>query len=157
MTQLNISTDEVDRAIIAVLHAKPRATNKLVASTVGISEATVASRIRRLVASGALAFTVQRDIRRQGYKWYAMYYIYTAGRARSEVASSLAKMEIFKTVVTFQDSPEILAVAYSANSRDTWIGLDEYLAQTDGVSKVVVEVSLRVFKHQYNYAMLIVS
>jgi DNA-binding Lrp family transcriptional regulator len=155
VNQIDISTDGIDRRIIAALHATPRATNKLVATVVGISEATVASRIRRLVASGALAFTVQRDIRRQGYRSYALYYIDTAGHARSAVAASLARLDVFKTVVTFQDSPEILAVTYTADSLDTWAVVTEQLANIEGVFSVAVEISLSVFKHSTNYAMII--
>lgn len=54
--------DELTSRILDVLGETPRASNKHIATVVGASEATVASKIRTLQAEGVMRVVLQRDI-----------------------------------------------------------------------------------------------
>jgi DNA-binding Lrp family transcriptional regulator len=145
--------DELDRAIISAFHADPRATNRAVAGRVGIAEATVASRIRRLVQTKVLKFTLQRDIRAQGYRFQCIVSIFTLGRAAAKVAADVAKLDAIQTVVLLQSDPEVLA-SIAARDRSEVVAIEEELGKIDGVDRVSIEVVLDVRKFVQNYAMV---
>jgi len=148
-----MEVDELDRAIIAAFHDDPRATNRAVAAAVGIAEATVASRIRRLVDARILKFTLQRDIRAQGYRFQCIVSVFTAGRPAADVAADVAKMASAQTVVLLQGDPEVLAFL-NARDRGEVIAIEEEFGAIPGVDHIAMDVVLDVRKFEQKYAMV---
>jgi DNA-binding Lrp family transcriptional regulator len=72
--------DETDRRLCELLGADPRASNRSLAAAVGVTDETVAARLRRLRDQGVLATTVVVDWEAAGYTAQAMVRVAVAGR-----------------------------------------------------------------------------
>src|SRR5688500_1624212 len=62
-----IQPDELDRRIITMLRADGRRSNREIARTLGVPEATVRYRVRRLTEGGVLKITASVDPEHLGY------------------------------------------------------------------------------------------
>jgi DNA-binding Lrp family transcriptional regulator len=148
-----VQIDDLDRAIIAAFHDNPRDTNRSVAAKVGVAEATIASRIRRLVDSRVLKFTLQRDIRAQGFRYQCLVSVYVSGRPASAVAADVGKMAAAQTVVLLQGDPEVLAFM-NVRDRQEIVAIQRELGDVAGIDRASIEIVLDVKKFIHNYAMV---
>lgn len=81
--------DEQDEAIIAVLREDGRIAIRELAQKVGLTEATVRARIRRLETSGSIRIVAKRDLGAMGYPYTALVGIRIRGRTIDEVGQDL--------------------------------------------------------------------
>lgn len=72
--------DDTDRRLCEVLGTDPRMSNRALASAVGVTDETVAVRLRRLREQGVLATTVLVDWEAAGYTTQAMVRVEVVGR-----------------------------------------------------------------------------
>ncbi len=73
--------DDLDRKIIELLREDGRAPNKLIAAKLGVSETTVAIRIRSLRERKVMIVTLQRDFYSQGFDLQCLGDVFVAGAA----------------------------------------------------------------------------
>lgn len=82
----SVRLDEADRGLCALLAIDPRTSNRALGAEVGLSEETVAARLRRLLEVGALALTAVVDLEAAGYRARAGVRVRIAGgRSAAEV------------------------------------------------------------------------
>jgi DNA-binding Lrp family transcriptional regulator len=81
--------DDVDRQLCALLRADPRMSNRALASTVGVTDETIATRLRRLRDEGVLATTAVIDWDAAGYSVHAMARVWVAGSRFRDVVGTL--------------------------------------------------------------------
>jgi DNA-binding Lrp family transcriptional regulator len=101
-----VRIDETDREIIAILAADGRATNRSIASRLGVPETTLSARVRRLGERGVLRVTAVSDWDAAGYCWPVAICVRVEGRGAEAVAADVAGLE------------EVIAVALVAGEHD---------------------------------------
>jgi DNA-binding Lrp family transcriptional regulator len=102
--------DEVDRAILAVLAADARISNKELADRVGVAQSTCLARVRALRADGVIrGFHADIDPRAVGHDLQAMIAVRLQPSARGALNDSIAALS---------RRPEVLEVYFVAGAND---------------------------------------
>jgi DNA-binding Lrp family transcriptional regulator len=87
-----VEIDDLDRRIVERLRVDGRETNRSIASALGIGEATVAARLRRLDSANAVHVVALTDMQRMGPQWFAFLFLRVSGRPVLDVAAELAAL-----------------------------------------------------------------
>ena len=82
--------DDTDRRILELLAADGRASNRFIAERVGLTDATVATRIRRLRDDGVVGVTAVFDWELAGFGWEAFLFVEVDGRLPRDVGTDIA-------------------------------------------------------------------
>lgn len=138
--------DDLNRSIIAALHENPTRTNKDIGETLGVSEPTVANRIRALEEAKILRVMMQRDMRAMGLPLLALVDINVEGRAPEDVAEELAKIENCTSVSIGMSNPDILLNINAADGADLQRIVDEQIAKVEGIQSYELSIALEVVK-----------
>lgn len=146
--------DEINLALIASLQKKPSRTNKDIGEALGISEATVANRIRAMEEANILRVMMQRDVRALGYNVLALIYIDVSGRTPEAVANDMARIEECTSVCIGMGSPDIFANINARDGRALQCIIDEQISVIDGIASYEVSVALEVLKLDPRYGRL---
>jgi Lrp/AsnC family transcriptional regulator for asnA, asnC and gidA len=143
-----VELDDTDHAIIDLLRGDGRMPYRAIARQVGVTEATVRSRVRRLEASNTMRVVAVTDIEAAGYGMLLAIGVQVENRAPEAVARDLAEIpEVFSVnVVVGAHDVEILVVAEDQDALDDLIG--GQLAGTPGVRRLTPALALDVLKNQ---------
>ena len=87
-----VELDDVDNAIIALLREDGRMPYRTIAASVGVTEATVRSRVRRLEESDTMRVVAVTDIGAAGYDMLLAIGVQVESRSPEEVARELAAL-----------------------------------------------------------------
>jgi DNA-binding Lrp family transcriptional regulator len=122
--------DEVDRAILAVLLADARTSNKDLADRVGVAQSTCLARVRALRADGIIrGFHADIDPRALGHDLQAMIAVRLQPSARGALNDSIAALS---------RRPEVLEVYFVAGANDFLVHVAT--ASTDELRRFVGDV-----------------
>ena len=140
-------TDEQDEAIIAVLREDGRMAIRDLAQRVGLNEATVRARIRKLENSGTMRVVAKLDLNAIGYPLTALVGLNIRGRTIDEVGKELAKIPEVISVLSVigRNDLEIQVIARDMAMLD--ILLTETIPTIDGI--VGLESALAMHIHKY--------
>ncbi len=143
-----VELDDTDHAIIELLRSDGRMPYRAIAREVGVTEATVRSRVRRLEESNTMRVVAVTDIEAAGYGMLLAIGVQVENRAPEAVAQDLAMIpEVFSVnVVVGTHDVEILVVAEDQDALDDLIG--RRLAGTPGVRRLTPALALDVLKNQ---------
>ena len=143
-----IELDATDYAIIELLRQDGRMPYRAIARQVGVTEATVRSRVRRLEESNTMRVVAVTDIEAAGYGMLLAIGVQVEHRAPEAVARDLAELpEVFSVnVVVGTHDVEILVVAEDQDALDDLIS--RQLAGTPGVRRLTPALALDVLKNQ---------
>lgn len=140
--------DDLDRKIIELLRDDGRAPNKLLAAKLGVSETTIAIRIRSLHERKVMQVTLQRDFYSQGFDLQCLGDVYVAERPVDAVARDLANLASVTIVTLNFGSPEIF-IAFNARDRnDVARVFDEQLATVKGIDRIETSIALDIRKYE---------
>lgn len=143
-----IELDATDNAIIALLRADGRLPYRAIARELGITEATVRSRVRRLEESDTMRVVAVTDIEAAGYGMLLAVGVQVEGRSPDDVARDLAQVrEVFSVnVVVGAQDVEILVVAEDQAALN--VLLAQQLATVPGVRRLTPALAVDVLKNQ---------
>jgi DNA-binding Lrp family transcriptional regulator len=143
-----IELDEADDAIIALLRADGRMPYRAIAREVGLTEATVRARVRRLEESDTMRVVAVTDIEAAGYDMLLAIGVQVESRSPEDVARDLARIaEVFSVnVVVGTHDVEILVVAQDQAALDELI--NSRLAAVPGVRRLTPALAVDVLKNQ---------
>ena len=143
-----IELDEMDLAIIDLLREDGRMPFRAIARDIGVTEATVRARVRRLEESDTMRVVAVTDIEAAGYGMLLAIGVQVENRAPEAVANDLAAIpEVFSVnVVVGTQDLEILVVAEDQDALDRLIG--DRLSGTPGVRRLTPALALDVLKNQ---------
>jgi Lrp/AsnC family transcriptional regulator for asnA, asnC and gidA len=147
---MTTSVDEIDRKIIGALQKDARATNKAIAKEIGVSDVTVATRIRRLVDNKIFRTTVFYDVYKLGYKFYCVGEIWVEDRDVRSVAADMTKIQALQTVVTMIGGPDI-SVLFFARDHDEVDAVRVQISKVKGIKAIELILSLRLAKFMSSY------
>jgi Lrp/AsnC family leucine-responsive transcriptional regulator len=140
--------DDLDRRIIDRLREDGRAPNKQLATELGVSETTIAIRIRSLRERKVMLVTLQRDFYSQGFDLQCLGDVYVSGREVEAVARDLANLPNVTIVTMNFGSPEIF-IAFNARDRSDVVRIiEEQLAQVTGVDRIETSIALDIRKYE---------
>jgi Lrp/AsnC family transcriptional regulator for asnA, asnC and gidA len=152
MSAATITMDDVDRAIVAHLRKNGRATNQQIANILGLTAATVSSRIRRMEDANALRVVAVSDFSAHGYNVLIEVAIEVDGRPASEVAEELAKLpEVFAAhLVTGRYDIDVLVALHDFDGlADLMLNK---LAKIHGIRSLVPAIAIDVVKYEFDVA-----
>ena len=152
MSAATITLDDIDRAIVAHLRKNGRATNQQIADILGLTAATVSSRIRRMEDANALRVVAVSDFSAHGYNVLLEVAIEVEGRPASEVAEELATLpEVFAAhLVTGRYDIDILVALHDFDGlADLMLNK---LAKIHGIRSLVPAIAIDVVKYEFDVA-----
>ena len=143
-----VELDATDSAIIALLRDDGRAAYRAIARELGITEATVRSRVRRLEDSNTMRVVAVTDIEAAGYGLLLPIGLQVDGRSPDAVARDLATIpEVFSVnVVVGSQDIEVLVVA--EDQRALYALMTSRLAALPGVRRLTPALAVDVLKNQ---------
>lgn len=135
--------DATDRAIIELLAADGRVTNRSIAERLGLPETTLSGRIRRMAERGVLLVTAVSDWEAAGYSWAVAICIKVEGRAPTSVAEELEKLPDIFAVALVHGSYDIVAHAFLTDRDGLHDLAKRQLPSISGVRDVSVNLITR--------------
>jgi len=122
--------------------------NSEIAAQLGVSETTVAGRIRSLRERRVMFVTLQRDFYSRGFDLQCLGDVYVEGREIEAVAGDLAALPNVTIVTLNLGSPEIF-IAFNARDRGDVVTIsNEQLARVRGVGRIETSIALDIRKYE---------
>jgi len=146
--------DDTDRQILELLAADGRASNRWIADRVGLTDATVASRIRRLRDNGVVGVTAVFDWEVAGYAWEAFCFVEVDDRLPREVGNDIAELqEAHAVTLTFGVADLIVHVLTHDRAQLAEL-LTNGLVSIPGIRHVTCDIVLETVQHRWGLATL---
>lgn len=149
-----MTLDNLNQGIIRALQTEPRTTNKELGERLGVSEATVAARIRSLEDQHVLRVMMQRDFRAMGYEVMAFVDINVAGRSPGDVAADLAHIEEAMSVSVTLSNPDVILQLSARDALHLQELIETEVAQVAGIARYDITTLLEVMKLDSRYGAL---
>lgn len=139
--------DEHDEAIIGVLREDGRMPIRDLAQRVGLTEATVRARIRRLEESGSMRIVAKLDLGAMGYPFVALVGLKIRGRTIDEVGQDLLQIPEIISVLSVigRNDLEIQVIARDMAMLNTL--LTETIPAVDGIVGVESALAMNIVKY----------
>lgn len=150
----DLRLDRADRILVDHLRQSGRMSNRALAEASGLSEATVASRLRRLEQERAISVVAITDIVAAGYQHLAFAKVRASGASVLSVGASFAKIpEVISISVTTGQYDLVLAVlARDVDHLSELAG--GVIPAAKGVDEVRWELALDVLRFESRWAAL---
>ncbi|MBM3512189.1 MAG: Lrp/AsnC family transcriptional regulator [Alphaproteobacteria bacterium] len=148
----NFTVDDIDRNIVAQLRINGRATNQQIADNLGLTAATVSTRIRRMEDADKLRVVAVSDFAAHGYNVLMEMAIEVDGRPASEVAAELAEFEeVFAAhLVTGRYDIDMLVVLRDFDELPKL--LFEKFSKVRGIHSMTPAIAVDVIKYKFDIA-----
>ena len=146
--------DETDRLLIAALHDDARQSHQSIASTLGVSEGTVRSRLKRLEADGIVRVTTIQNIDAFSESAFAYLWI-TCDRTRlQDVGRALSSQPLVGFVASILGRADLLAIVYQPDSTALVHFVDSVVKALPGVVDVRTEPILELVKNDARWGLV---
>jgi Lrp/AsnC family transcriptional regulator for asnA, asnC and gidA len=146
-----VDPDQLDRQIISMLQADGRCSNREIARNLGVPEATVRYRVRRLTESGLLRITALVEPERLGYTLTAVVSLQAEAERVPEIARTLAAFpEVMYLVITTGEFDIILTATF-LDQDDLYAFLTDRLAKIQGVVRSNTAIGLNIVKRDFEW------
>jgi DNA-binding Lrp family transcriptional regulator len=146
--------DDLDRSIIARLKQDAHVTNRALAASEGVTEQTIAARIRRLEDADLLRVLGMLDAKAAGYGLFAIVGIQVAGRTPGEVAEEVAALPNVNGINSCLGGFELMAALYARDQRDLFEQLEKNIGGIRGVEELESFLVLERVHHRTDWAKL---
>jgi Lrp/AsnC family transcriptional regulator for asnA, asnC and gidA len=146
--------DDVDARIIAALRSNGRIASRELARQVGVTEATIRTRLRRLEDSNVIRIAATRNLGALGYDCLAAVGVQVKGRSAVDVGADLARLEEVVTVnvaIGLHDI-EIQVVAKDLAHLERL--LTNVISHIPGVETLTPAIALKILKYNSGWAPL---
>ena len=148
-----VKVDELDLALIARLRTEGRASNRSLAEALGVNDATIAARLRRLEDESIVRVVAVTDMAAFGHDLLAFALVRCEGRPILEVGEELTGMEEAIGVVVTTGRVD-LVISLLARDRAHLAALGAAIGAVPGVARVTWELALDVLKYESQWAAL---
>ncbi len=132
--------DDVDRQLCSLLAADPKTSNRSLAVAIGISDETVAARLRCLREEGVLATTIVVDSEAAGYRAQALVRVRVAGRAFRDVVKPLIDDPATLAITDTSGCCDGVVNVLARNMNDLHHYVTNVLGPLDGIRDLAVDV-----------------
>ena len=148
-----VKVDELDLALIARLRTEGRASNRSLAEALGVNDATIAARLRRLEDESIVRVVAVTDMAAFGHDLLAFALVRCEGRPILEVGEELTGMEEAIGVVVTTGRVD-LVISLLARDRAHLAALGAAIGAVPGVARVTWELALDILKYESQWAAL---
>lgn len=145
--------DALDLMLIDCLRRNGRETNRALALQLGVSEVTVAARLRRLEESGRLRVTAVADIHLLGHSHLAFAMIDVSGRSAYDVAEELAQLPETLSVTVCTGRFDVIVTLLGRDRRHIGDLFGTTLPTIPGVANIHGCMALDVAKFDSHWAV----
>ncbi|MGH9303594.1 MAG: Lrp/AsnC family transcriptional regulator [Acidimicrobiales bacterium] len=142
--------DATSKQIVEELQQDGRLSYAALAKTVGLSEAAVRQRVRRLLDDGAMQIVAVTDPMAVGFSRQAMVGIRAEGDLRL-IAERLSRLSELEYVVLCAGSFDVLVEVVCEDDEHLLRLLDESIRSIEGVRETETFVYLRLVKQTYSW------
>ncbi len=142
--------DDVSRQLIEALQQDGRRSYAALAQDVGLSEAAVRQRVKRLLDEGVMQIVAVTDPLTVGFSRQAMVGIKAEGDVR-QVAKRLAELPELDYVVLCAGEYDILVELVCEDDEHLLRLLDESVRKIEGVRETATFIYLRLEKQTYSW------
>lgn len=146
--------DQLDMRIIQQLQEDGRRATKEIAGNLGVTEATITSRINALSEAGVMRVMAQRNVAMMPQRLPCFLSIWVSGRDVDEVASDLAAFGRTASVQILIGSPEIHVTAFVEENQAALAQLQEDVGAVAGVRRLEVNIAFAIRTYRSEYATL---
>ncbi len=143
-----IEFDDTDERIIAMLREDGRLSCRALAGELGVTEATVRTRVKRLETSNAMRVVAVTDFQAAGYELMLAVGIQVDGHSPEEVAGELAAIPEVFSINVVVGSCDIETLVVARNQAALTELIYERLARLPGVLRVLPSLAIDVMKNQ---------
>ena len=137
-----------DRRLIGLLRDDGRASNRALAQKLGVTEATVAARLRRLDEAGVLRVAAVTDYRAFGFELFVMVGVTVEGRPVREIADALSAIEECVSVAIVFGPFDLLVHVLARDTTHLAELISDRIAEIPGVRKLDSQLALDVVKYR---------
>ena len=138
--------DQLDRELIAELHADGRCSYVELAEKLHISEATARNRVRRLLQRGTIRATVVPDVHRLGYNFVAIVGLQIRLAEMRRIVERLVSHANVCYLANTTGRYDLIAIIVTKTSREFADFVEGTVSVIPGVDRTETFVSLNVFK-----------
>lgn len=154
VTGARLELDDLDRRIVERLRVDGRATNRSLAGALGVSEATVATRLRGLESAQAVHVVALTDMQGLGMAWFAFLFVRVGGRPALEVATEIAAVESTIFVNLHTGRFDIICGALVRTREELAEVVGQVVPRIRGVRSVRCELAADVVRFDSSWAAL---
>jgi Lrp/AsnC family transcriptional regulator for asnA, asnC and gidA len=140
--------DDTDQQIIGLLRKDGRMPFRALAAQLGLTEATVRARVRRLEESDTMRVVAVTDYEAAGYAMMLAVGIQVEGRSALRVARDLARFPEVFSVCQVVGSLDIELLAVAENQEALSRLITDKLARVEGVRRIQPAMAVDVLKNQ---------
>lgn len=153
---MGTSLDALDRRLIHALAQDGRVSNRQIATSLGVAEATIRTRIKRLQNEHLIQFTALTDFRMVGSPTLVLFGIHADPGRVPKLAAELSELSAINCVIVLLGRFNLLATGLFRSMTE----VDEISRQSilplKGVRRVETMVSMQQFKYEYRMARIVV-
>jgi Lrp/AsnC family transcriptional regulator, regulator for asnA, asnC and gidA len=147
--------DDLDRRIVAELSQDARVSNRQIAADLGVGEATIRTRLRRLQNQRLMQFTALTDFRMVGSPTLVIFGIHCEPARVTGVAAELAALDSLNCVMVLLGRFSVLATGLFTSMTDVEDVKRERIAKIRGIRQVETIVSMQQFKYDFRMAHIL--
>jgi DNA-binding Lrp family transcriptional regulator len=144
--------DEADNRLIELLSENGRLSNRMLATEVGLTEVTVASRIRNLIDQRMLGVTAMFDWRSAGYVSDLWLAVSVEGRPLQQVAEEIAALQYVHIVLVVFGPVDLVVHLILPGEEHGIEVVTGRISGVHGVRRVVPSLTLETTKYTVNLA-----
>jgi Lrp/AsnC family transcriptional regulator for asnA, asnC and gidA len=142
--------DDTDFRLIALLRRDGRMSTRELARALGLTEATVRARLRRLEETQTMRVVAMTDYRLAGFNLIASIGVQVKGRDAGAIAEDIARLPQVLDVQIVIGACDI-EISVAAGERDQLALLLQEVAKIEGVSRLNAGMALDVYKFQWGW------
>jgi Lrp/AsnC family transcriptional regulator for asnA, asnC and gidA len=151
----DIDLDALDRQVIEALGRDARISNRQIASDLGVAEATIRTRIRRLQGAHLIHFTALTDFRIVGSPTLVLFGIDADPRQIPKLGAELSAMPEINCVMVLLGRYDLLATGLFRSMTEVEKLSGERIRPLKGVRRIQTMVSMQQFKYDYRMARIV--
>lgn len=146
--------DDLDRAVIGRLREDGRASNRSIADALGVNEATIGSRLRRLEDEHIVRVVAVTDMEALGHEFLAIAKVRVADRPVRDVGAELAEMPENIAVVVTMGQYDIFLSILARDRQHLSELITDKLTSVKGVESLRCELALDVLAFHTGWGVL---
>lgn len=146
--------DDLDRLIVDRLRVDGRDTNRSLAAALGVNEATIASRLRRMESARLVHVVALTDMHRAGFPYFAFAMVTVRARPVMDVAAGLAQIPQTISVNVHTGRYDIICGLLARDLTELGFVIGEAVPSVAGVASVRSELAVDVPRFDSAWAAL---
>ncbi|MCW3063603.1 MAG: transcriptional regulator, AsnC family [Solirubrobacterales bacterium] len=148
------SIDDLDRALVERLRRDGRESNRSLAAALGVNEATIANRLRRLEAGSIMRVVALTDMEAFGYGFLVFVKLRVGSRSIMAVGEELSRLPEVISVTVSTGRYDVIATVLARDREHLGrvVGVD--VAGVQGVEAARCELAIDVLRFESMWALL---